>query len=91
MEEAGIKTATGHQIWCHTTLQNVIWSTIVLCIHISENNVLHLRQHLFPEVYLFIYFFPDIIMVTFLQYLVCCIAYCVASHIPFSYVDKHLA
>jgi len=57
VEIAGIKTATGHQICCHTTSQNVIWSTIQLCIHISENNVLHPRQHLFPEFYLFIYFF----------------------------------
>ena len=51
------------------------WSTIHLYIHISENNMLHVRRHLFHE-FLFVYlsFLPDTdVIMTLVQYFVCCI------------------
>ena len=51
------------------------WSTVHLYIHISENNILHVRWHLLHEVvYLFILRDTDVIM-TLLQYFVCCITH----------------
>jgi len=46
-----------------------------LYIYISENNMLHVRQHLFHEMSFYLFFFlpnTDIIM-TLLQYFLCCI------------------
>jgi len=63
------------------------WSIIHLNIHISENNMLHVRWHLFHE-FLFVYLLilPDIdVIMTLLQYLF------VALIIPFSYENKRLA
>ena len=63
------------------------WSTIQLYVHISENNMLHVRWYLFHEFFISLFIFltdTDVIM-TLLQYLF------VALIIPFSYEDKRLA
>ena len=54
------------------------WSTIHLYIHITENNMLHVRWHLFDE-FLFVYLSfllhdTDVIM-TLVQCFVCCITH----------------
>jgi len=58
VEEAGITTATSPQICCHITLRNV---SSQLCsftlIYISENNMLHVKQHLFHEMSFYLFFF----------------------------------
>ena len=52
-------------------------STIHLYIHINENNMLHVRWHLFHE-FLFVYLFilpdTDVIMIL-VQHFVCCITH----------------
>ena len=53
------------------------WSTIQLYIHISENNMPHVRWHVFHE-FLFVHlcFLPDTdVVMTLVQYFVCCITY----------------
>ena len=89
-EKEGIKTTTSPQICCRTTLRNVrgqLYSFTFLYI-ISKHNMLHVIGHLFHE-FLFICLFiflpnTDVIM-TLLQYFVCCIL------IPFSYEDERFA
>ena len=49
------------------------WSTIQQYIHISDNNMLHVRQYPFHE-FLYVFFLPDTdIIMTLLQYFVCSI------------------
>jgi len=52
------------------------WSTIHLYIHINDNNMLHVRRHVFHE-FLFVYLsFPDAdVIMTLVQYFVCCITH----------------
>jgi len=53
------------------------WLTIHLYIHISDNNKLHVRRHVFQE-FLFVYlsFLPDTDdIMTLVQYCVCCITH----------------
>ena len=42
-------------------------------MHISENNKLHVRRHLFQEfLFVYLFFLPDIdVMITLVQYFVC--------------------
>jgi len=92
MEEAGIKTATSPQICCGTTLRNVSgqlysYTAIQLYIHISENNMLYLRHHLFQE-FLFVYLIFFLILTSLCHY---CNILFVALPIPFNYEDIHLA
>ena len=64
------------------------WSTIWQYIHISDNNMLPVRQYLFHEL-LFVYlFFFSLILTPLLHY---CNILFVALLNPFSYEDKRLA
>ena len=75
------------QLWLHYLAKNKR-SAIQLYIYISENNSLHLKQHLFCE-FLSAYFVnflsdPGVIL-SLLRYFVCCITQ------PFNYQDKRLS